>query len=67
MLVKEEDMIKRERNDVRMVGWICNVRPEDVISAKELRTTLKMNSMRKCSQGRSLQCFGHLERMEENA
>ena len=44
-------MIKRERNDVRMVGWLCNVRPEDVISAKELRTTLKMNSMRECSQG----------------
>ena len=33
---KEEDVIRLERNDARMVRWKCNVKPEDRISAKEL-------------------------------
>ena len=33
-----------------MVRWMCNVRPEDRIFAKELRTKLKLKSMRKYVQ-----------------
>ena len=38
--VKEEDVIKLEKNDVWMVRQMCNVRSEDRISAEELRTRL---------------------------
>lgn len=34
--------IKLERNDPRMFGWMCNVRPEDRIFAKELKIRLKI-------------------------
>ena len=37
-------MIRLQRNNV-MVRWICNVKPEDSISAEELRTVLKLKSM----------------------
>ena len=39
--VKEEDMIKLERNNAKMVRLMCNVRPEDRISAKELTTKIE--------------------------
>ena len=44
-----------------------NVRPEDRIAAEELRTWLNLKSMRECLQDRTLQLFGHLERIEQNA
>ena len=64
---KEEDVIRLERNNARMVRYMCNIRPEDRIFAEELRTRLKLKSMRKYLQDRKLHCFGHLERMEANA
>ena len=45
---------------------LCNVRPEDKISAVELRSKLKLNSIQECLQDRRLQWFGHLEGIEEN-
>ena len=44
-----------------------SVKSEDRISTEELRTRLKLKSMRKCLQDRRLQWFGHLERLEGNA
>ena len=35
-LAKEHDKIRLQRNDPRMVRWMCNVRPEDRISVVEL-------------------------------
>ena len=46
--VKEEDVVRPERNDESMVRWMGNVRPEDSISAEELRTILKLKSMMGC-------------------
>ena len=43
---EEEHVIKLEINDGRMVRWMCNVKPEDRISEKELRTRLTFKSMR---------------------
>ena len=60
-------MIRLERSDARIVKWMFSVRPEDRISAKELKTRLKLNDMMKCMQDGILQWFGHLERMEDNA
>ena len=43
------------------------LRFEDRISTKELGTRLKLKSRMEFLQDRRLQCFGHLERMEESA
>ena len=43
--VKEEDAIRLEGNNVRMIGWKCNVRSEGRTSAEELRAKLKLNSI----------------------
>ena len=48
--------------NTRVVGWMCNVRLEDRISAEKLRTRLKLNSMREYLHDRRLQWFGHLEK-----
>ena len=65
-LVKEEHEIRVEMNNTRVVRWMCNARPEDTISAEKRRIRLKLKIMRECFQGRRLQWFGHLVRMEEN-
>ena len=61
---KEEDVIRIDRNGARMVRWMCNVKSEDKISAEELRTRMKLKSMKECLQDRRLQWFVHIERME---
>ena len=33
--IKEDDLIRLERDNARMVRWMCNVMPEDWISAEE--------------------------------
>ena len=33
--VKEEDVIRLEQNDLRIIRWMCNVSPEDGIPAKK--------------------------------
>ena len=48
-------MQKNENNDARIVWWMYNVRPEDRISAEELRTSLKLKRMRECLQEKILQ------------
>ena len=65
--VKEKDVIRLERNDAWMVRWMCNIRPEDSISAEEFKTRLKMNSIRECLQFRRQQWFSYLEIIEESA
>ena len=43
----EKDVIRLcYQNDSRMVRWMFNVRPEDRISTVELRTILKLKSMK---------------------
>ena len=59
----EEDVIRLERNGERMLRLICNVRPEDRLTANELRFRLKLNSLWEYLQDRRLRWFGHLERM----
>ena len=55
-----------DRNDARMVRWMCNVRPEDRISAEELRTRLKLMGTKECLEDRRLHWFGHIEITEES-
>ena len=50
-----------------MLRWMCNIRPEDRISAEERRTGLKLKSMRECLQHKKLKWFDHLVRKEDSA
>ena len=40
-----------------MVGWMCNIKPEDITFAEEVRTRLKLNRIRECLQEKRLQWF----------
>ena len=64
--LNEEDVIRLERNDVMIVRWMCNVSLEEMISPEELRTRLKLKSVRECLQHRRMEWFGLLERKEES-
>lgn len=44
-----------------MVKWICNIRPEDKISAEEFNTRLKLKSMRECLQDKRLKRLARFE------
>ena len=55
--VKEKDMIRLERSDARIVRWMFKIRPEDTISAEELRNRLKLKSMRECLKYRRMEWF----------
>ena len=44
-------------NDARILRWICNFIFQNKTSAAQLRTTLKLQSMRECLQDRRLQQF----------
>lgn len=54
----KEDVIRSDRNDAKVIRWICNFRPEDSISAEELRATLKLNSMKEYLLNTKLLCLG---------
>ena len=64
--LNEEDVIRLERNDVMIVRWMCNMSLEEMISPEELRTRLKLKSVRECLQHRRMEWFGLLERKEES-
>lgn len=64
--VKEEDLVRLERNDMRMIRWMCNVSLRDRESSDELRSRLGIHNIRDVVQTRRLRWFGHLERMEED-
>ena len=57
--VIEENVIKLEKNDARMVRWRCTVWPQDCISPDKLRPKQKLNNTREC-----LQWLDHMERMQ---
>ena len=62
--VKDEDLDRLDRNDMRMIRWMCNTSLKDRKSSGELRSRLGIHSIRDVIQARRLRWFGHLERME---
>ena len=62
--VKEEVLDRLDRNDMRMIRWMCNTSLKDRKSSDELRSRLGIHSIRYVIQARRLRSFGHLERME---
>ena len=64
--VKEEDLARLERNDMRMVRWMCNVTLKDRKSSEELRDRLGLVAIRDCVQRGRLRWFGYVERMNDD-
>ena len=62
----KEDVIRLERNVVRDITSMHNIRTEDRISIEKLGIRLKLKCIRECLQDRRVQWLGRLERMEEN-
>ena len=62
--VKEEDLDRLDRNDMRMIRWTCNTSLKDRKSSDELRSRLGIHSIRDVIQARRLRWFGHFERVE---
>ena len=63
--VKAEDLSCMERNDMRMIRWMCNVTLKDRVSSSDLRKRLKLDSISECMQKRRLCWFGHVERKDD--
>ena len=53
--IKQENVIRLERNDARMVTWMCNFSPGDMISAEEIRDRLKLKGISEYLQDKRLQ------------
>ena len=63
-VIKEEDLDRLDRNDMRMIRWMRNTSLKDRKSSDELRSRLGIHSNRDVIQARRLRWLGHLERME---
>ena len=44
----KEGVSRLERNNTRTVRWMCNIWPEEIISAEEHRVGLKLKRIREC-------------------
>ena len=64
--LREEDLVRLERNDMRMIRWMCGVTLRDRKSSEELRQRLGVESIRECIRKGRLRWFGHIERREDS-
>jgi hypothetical protein len=64
--VKADDLNRLERNDMRMVRWMCRVSLKDRKSSQELRERCGLESIGVSLQKRRLRWYGHVERMDDN-
>ncbi len=63
--MKEEDLVRLDRNDMRMVRWMCNVSLRYIRSSDELRDPLGLAGIRDCVRKRRLRWFRHnMERID---
>ena len=65
--IKEDCLIRLERNNAWMFKLMCSVLPEDGIFAAELRNRLQLNTSRQGLSNKELWCLYHLERLEESS
>lgn len=65
--LKESDLQRLERNDMRMIRWMCNVTLKDRKSSLELRGRLGLDSIRNCIRTGRLRWFGHVERRDDDS
>ena len=62
-VIKKEDERRCERNEMRMVRWMCDVTLKDRKPNVELRDQLGVESMSEIMRRGRLRWFGHVERM----
>lgn len=63
----KEDVVQPERNYVSIVRSKCSFRPEDRISAVEVKNKLEMNTIKDCLQNKNLLWFVDLESMKKSS
>lgn len=63
----KEDVVQPERNYVSIVRSKRSFRPEDRISAVEVKNKLEMNTIRDCLQNKKLLWFVDLESMKKSS
>ena len=52
--VRAEDMCYMEKNDMRMMRWMCNVSLKGRLKSDELRARLNLESIRRCVPNKRL-------------
>ena len=63
--LKEEDIQRISRTDMRMIRWMCGVSLKDRKSSEELRQRMGIPDITTCLRQNRLRWFGHVERMDE--
>ena len=64
--LRKGDELKLERNDMRMIRWICGTKLTNRIPSEELRGRLGLEDIRSVIRRRRLRWFGHVERSGES-
>ena len=62
--MKMSEEVKVERNDMRMIRWICGARLSERIPSEELRRRLGLEDIKLVLKRRRLRWYGHVERRE---
>ena len=62
---KMADEVRVERNDMRMIRWICGAKLSDRIQSEVLRRRLGLEDIKIVMKKRRLRWFGHVERRDE--
>ena len=63
----EEDVLRLDRTEMRMVRWMCGVSLENRKSSLELRETLGRDNLRVALRMNRQRWFGHFEKMDDNS
>ena len=64
--MKAEDETRIQRNDRKMVRWICGVKMSDRLSSDELMKRIGLEGIKSLLRRRRLRWFGHVERKDDN-
>ena len=62
--VNIEDACKLQRTEMQMVRWMCSINLSEQRPSEEMRDRLGIHNIPVVMQQIHLQCFGHIERLE---
>ena len=60
--VRKENVVARQRAEMRMVRWMCGVKLKDRLASKELRERLDIDDIALVLQQNRLRWYGHVLR-----
>ena len=64
--VRKENEVALQTTEIRMVRWMCGVKPQDRFPRKELRERLGLDDIISVPQQHRLRCYGHVLRKADN-